>query len=393
MTKAGAQFGTHLLWALGLSCIFSGVLLEAFGRYAIVTGDTAIHSFKAKLGLGVGLNKLIAILTIIGVVVAQWTALSGILGLTSNAVWETIRMFVPELRPQSYWPILAIAALLILIMYLFLLVGKYSFFEKVLIVFVTIMGLAFVISMFIVLPSPGEIAEGFIPRVPNVPGGNLLVAALIGTTMTSPTFVTRPLLMHGKKWTGENIREQRRDAIMAAVLMFVVSGSIIVTATGALHHHALNINKVLDMVTTLKPVAGRFAVVLFMFGVMSAGLSSTFPILMVLPWLVADYQQGELDTKSTRFKILCGVAAIVGLTVPLIGGNPIIAQIATQVFSIFILPVVIGGIIYLINKEAYMGSLKAGKWLNIGLVLAFIFACVTSVTGVRGLLELIQGIY
>ena len=93
----------------------------------------------------------------------------------------------------------------------------------------------------------------------------------------------------------------------------------------------MEITKVLDMVYTLEPVAGKFAVALFLIGTLSAGLSSTFPIMMVAPLLIGDYRAGELDTKSNLFRILSGVACLIALTVPIIGANPIATQIATQV--------------------------------------------------------------
>ena len=43
MAKAGADYGLALTWALALSCIFSGVLMTAYGRFAAVTGETALH--------------------------------------------------------------------------------------------------------------------------------------------------------------------------------------------------------------------------------------------------------------------------------------------------------------------------------------------------------------
>ncbi len=49
MAKAGSEFGMQLLWVLVLSCIFAWVLMEAYGRYAVVTGQTSIYSFKTKL--------------------------------------------------------------------------------------------------------------------------------------------------------------------------------------------------------------------------------------------------------------------------------------------------------------------------------------------------------
>jgi Mn2+/Fe2+ NRAMP family transporter len=389
MSKAGADYGTELVWVLAGACVFSFVLLEAFGRYSVVTGDTTVHAFRTQLGLGPATRRWIAILTITGVTIAQWTALSGILGLTSNALWETLRLFAPALPPDHYWAVLGIAAGLVFTMYGLVTVGKYSVFEKVLISLVALMGAAFLVSMFIVLPPPSEIAAGFVPRIPDTPGTALVIAALVGTTMTAPTFVVRPLLMKGKGWTEKDLRAERRDAITAAALTFVISGAIIVTATGALHDGGLGIHRVLDMASILEPLAGRFAVVLFMLGVMSAGLSSVFPILLVLPWLIADYQAGELDTRSRRFRTLTAVACVVGLGVPLMGGNPILAQIATQVFSIFILPLVIACMTYLVNQERFMGAHRAGPALNIGLAGSFVFACVISFTAVVSLLDLL----
>jgi len=224
--------------------------------------------------------------------------------------------------------VLGIAVFMIVLLYGMLLVGRYSFFEKILIVFVTIMGASFLFSMFIVLPSPAEILKGFVPSIPAVPGGKLMVAAFVGTTMAAPTFVVRPLLMKGKGWGRENTKEQTRDALTSAILMFVISGSIMATATGALFHEGKTINKVLDMVYTLEPLVGKYAVAVFVFGAMSAGLSSVFPILMVAPLLFADYKKGELDTRSRQFKILTAIAGVIGLTVPILGANPVMGTVS-----------------------------------------------------------------
>jgi len=385
MAKAGSQFGMQLLWVLVLSCIFSWILMEAYGRYAVITGQTSIYSFKTKLKGG----KVIAYLVVGGIILAQWNSLSGILGLSANAIYEMVILFFPSLSGDSYWPVLGIAILLILLMYSLLWVGQYSFFEKVLIVFVTIMGISFIISMFVVLPDPAQMVRGLVPSIPEVSGGKLLVAAFVGTTMAAPTFVVRPLLMKGKGWGPEQTGEQSKDALTSAVLMLIINLSIMAAATGALYAEGKTIEKVMDMVYTLEPVAGKFAVALFMTGALSAGLSSVFPILMVAPLLVADYKEGELDTQSLRFKVLTGVACLVGLTVPILGANPIYAQILTQVAAVFVLPLVIACILYLINQQELMGRHKAGFWLNLGLVAALIFACLVSYTGYLALSELI----
>ena len=137
MTKAGSLYGMQLLWVLILSVFFSWVLMEAFGRFAAVTGFTAIFGFRKFLKWG----KYWAILVVAGVVLGQWSCLSGILGLTSSALFEILRLFIPSLSGYEYPAVIAIAAILISLLYSLLLVGKYSFFEKILIVFVTIMGM------------------------------------------------------------------------------------------------------------------------------------------------------------------------------------------------------------------------------------------------------------
>lgn len=380
MAKAGSDFGMQLLWVLLLSVLFSWVLMEAYGRYAVVTGDTAMHSIRKKIRFG---NVLVLII-MVGVVIAQWTCLSGILGLTSNMIYELFRMFFPG-SSDNYWAILGIALFLILILYGMLLVGEYSFFEKILIVFVTIMGLSFVISMFVVLPPVSSVTEGFIPSIPDVPGGKLMVAAFVGTTMAAPTFVVRPLLMKGKGWGKENTRDQSKDALLSAVLMFIISASIMVTATGALFYEGKSITKVLDMVYTLEPLAGKFAVALFVVGTMSAGLSSIFPIMMVAPLLIADYRKGVLETKSVQFRVWTAIAGLIGLTVPILGANPIVAQVATQVSGVFVLPFVIVAVALLVNSKREMGIYKAGFLLNTGLFCAFIFSCFIAFTGIDAL--------
>jgi len=383
MAKAGSEFGTQLIWVLALSVLFSWVMMEAYGRYAVVTGGTAMYSIRRKIKYG----SALALAIIIGCVMAQWTCLSGIIGLTSNAIYELIHIFFPNTSPTSYWAVLGIAIVMTITLYAVLLKGDYSFFEKMLVIFVTIMGISFIISMFIVLPEPGEIARGFIPSIPKVPGGKLMVAAFVGTTMAAPVFVTRPLFIKGKGWGKENTREQTRDAMVSAILMFVVSGSIIVVATGALFHEGKAINKVLDMVYTLEPVAGKFAVAIFIVGTLSAGISSIFPILMVAPLLIADYRKGELDTKSVQFKVITGIAALIGLTVPIMGSNPIIAQIATQVSGVFVLPLAVAAMAILVNRKE-MGRHRAGIALNAGMIAAFLFSCFMFYTGINALIDL-----
>lgn len=381
MIVAGSTYGMQLLWVVLLSCVFSGILMYVYGNYALLSGETALFAFRKHIKWG----KVIAILIIIGISFGQWNSLMGIMGLSSNIIYEIFAIYFPEIAQYKYEVVIAIAVVVTAIFYALLLVGKYSFFEKILVIFVTIMGFSFLISLFIVYPLPSEVISGLIPSIPKVEGGMTLVVAFVGTTMAAATFLSRPLFVKGKGWTIAHLKQQKKDAIIAAILVFTISAAVMAVASGALYHQGKPVTEVLDMVNTLEPVAGRFALTLFFFGTLSAGLSSIFPILLIAPILIADYQSGKLDTNSRQFRIITAFACLFALIVPVFGSNPVEMQIVSQIFNVFVLPLVIVGIMLLINNKGLMKGHKTSIWINLGLLLAFLFSCVISYNGVLAL--------
>lgn len=383
MIVAGSKFGMQLLWVLLLSCLFSGILMFAYGNYALITNETALFGFKKHLKYG----KALALLIIIGITFGQWNSLMGILGISSNIIFEILALNFEGLIGYQYQVVLTIAIVIIVTFYLLMLVGKYTFFEKILIVFVSLMGLSFLLSLFFVQPLPVDVIKGLIPSIPEVPGGKMLVAAFVGTTMASATFLSRPLFIKGKGWTIVNLDQQKRDSITAATLIFVISGTIMAVAAGALFHQGKEVNHVLDMANTLEPVAGKWAVTIFFFGALSAGLSSIFPCLLIAPLLVADYQHGTLDTNSKQFRWITAVACVVALIGPILGANPIEIQILSQVFNVFVLPAVVLGIILLLRKKSVMKDYTTSLGVYMGMYGALFFSLIISYNGILGLMD------
>ncbi|REE16952.1 Mn2+/Fe2+ NRAMP family transporter [Winogradskyella pacifica] len=383
MIVAGSKFNMQLLWVLLISCIFSGILMFAYGNYALLTGETALFGFKKHFKLG----KVLAIAIIIGITFGQWNSLMGILGISSNIIFEILAVNFEGLSAFKYETVLITAIVIIVIFYLLMLVGKYTFFEKILVIFVTLMGMSFVLSLCFVQPLTVDVVKGLLPTIPDVPGGQMLVAAFVGTTMASATFLSRPLFVKGKGWTIKNLGQQKRDSITAAVLIFIISGVIMAVAAGALYYQGKEVTQVLDMANTLEPVAGKWAVTIFFFGALSAGLSSIFPCLLIAPLLIADYQSGELDTNSKQFRIITFIACLVALIGPAFGANPIEIQILSQVFNVFVLPIVILGIILMLSNKKVMKDYKTSLGVYIGLYAALFFSLVISYNGVVALLD------
>ena len=109
MIVAGSEFGMQLLWVLFLSCLFTGVLMYAYGNYALISGKTALYGFKKHLKYG----KYMAILIIIGITFGQWNSLMGILGISSNIIYEILSVNFPGFSAYRYEIVLAIAVIII----------------------------------------------------------------------------------------------------------------------------------------------------------------------------------------------------------------------------------------------------------------------------------------
>ncbi len=378
MASAGSRYGLSMLWALALSCLFSFVLLEAYGRYAVVTGEGALYGYKKHFKF---LGRPVAIITLIGLVMVEILALMGIMGIISDLIHEwSIILF-----DGQGWNHLWIAVGIIILMNILLMLGEYSFFEKILIIFVSIMGLSFILTMFMVLPEPAAMANGLLPTIPKEANAPMVIAALVGTTLTAPTFVVRSVLMKEKKWEIGQLKDQRKDAIVASVLLFVVSGSIMACAAGTLYVMNKPVEEVITMVTLLEPLLGRFALSIFIMGILGAALSSILPIVMLAPLLIGDYKNKKVNYKGPTFRILTITGLLFGLIVPLLGARPVFAMLLSQLFQIFVLPVVVVAIMILLNKKELMGEHKAGPWLNIGLWLTLIFSLIISYQSVLGM--------
>ena len=94
-----------------------------------------------------------------------------------------------------------------------------------------------------------------------------------------------------------------------------------------------------------------------------------------------------METKTPLFRIVCLVAALWGLVVPALGSNPVTVTIAAQISNVFVLPLTVAAILWLVNRKDVMGAHRAGIVMNALLGAALVFSVVVACTGVRALVE------
>ena len=277
MASAGSRYGMSLFWTLVLSCIFTFVMLIAYGHYTAVTGETAMVAYKRHIRFG----KPLAIFTMIGLIIGELSALIGIMAIVTTMVneWTTIVLGIPVST-------VAVAVVIMVGCYILLWDGKYEHFEKFLIILVIIMGASFLGCMFLVVPQPAELLAGLKPSIPDHPDAFLIVAGMTGTTCSAMVFIMRSIVISEKGWKREHLKQEKIDALVSSGMMLLLSASVMACAAGTLYRMGQPVEQAIDMVKTLEPLAGRFAISLFVLGVIGAGISTLFPIVLIAPWLI-----------------------------------------------------------------------------------------------------------
>ncbi len=377
--STGAKYGMMFVWPLALSCLFTYVLIMTFGRYTVITGETALYSYRKHFGNG------LAIFVLLSVVFSEWVAFMGVMAVITEVVKEWSRPLTPS---GEGIPMLYSAIFFGALIYYFFWKGSHRFFEWILTLFVAIMGMSFILTMFMVIDDPMQVIQGLIPQLPQESNAALLIAGMVGTTMGGVLYLVRSILVHEKGWKIEDLKEERRDAIISASMMFVLSAAIMACAAGTLYPLGLEVDNAIDMVKLLEPLAGRFAISIFVAGIISAGLSSLFPHLLLAPWFLADLLDLPRNMKLPYNRAIALFTASLGLVVPLFGGRPVLVMIVSQVLAAVATPLIILLMLLLQNKEEVMGPHRAGRALNLSVGFIFLFTvymAVIGIVGIRGL--------
>lgn len=379
MAKAGAEYGMVLLWTIAASCLCTFFMINIYSRYTLITGETALQAFKKHIHPIMGLYFILALtLGVAGSVM-------GVMGIVADISSEWSKTLIDG----GIAPIWFAAFFSALVFFIFWN-GKTHFFERSLAVIVAIMAACFLLNFFLMMPPPGDIIKGLIPSVPNVtPGADkgpwLVIAGMVGTTVFSGLFIIRTTLVKEAGWTLADAHTQRNDAMLAVVMMFVISAAVMAAAAGTLHIEGLGLSKASQMITLLEPLAGSFATAIFAIGIVAAGVSSQFPNVLMLPWLICDYTETEREMTLPKYRIMVFFISLLGLVVPLFNARPVAIMVMSQAFGAIILPLTVGCIFYLTNRKDLMGEHKNTALTNLILGVIMLFALFMSYLAVKGL--------
>jgi len=381
MAVSGARFGMSLTWALLLSCLFTFIMLIAIGKLTIVTGQTILYNIKQHFG------KIASLIFIVGLMVTVVSSISGVMGIMVEITQEFL-IWISSSTVDS----VIVAAFFLLGMLIIFWTGKHNAILNFMTLLVAMMALNFILSNFLIVQRPEAVIAGLVPSIPDVGEPHLVIAGMVGTTMAAVVLISRSSLIAESKWSIKELKKENKDALVAVAVTFIVSAAIMASAAGTLHVKGIQVENAIEMVHALRPMVGKFAMLVLLLGIISAGLSSIFPNIVLLPWLISDYNNKERNLRSISNRIIAIVVSLSGLLIPVFGGKPIAIMIASQAFSPLMMPLLIIFVIIMMNSKKVMGVYRNTLCVNLLLLLTHIFSIYISTIAMRGYLNYLNNI-
>jgi Mn2+/Fe2+ NRAMP family transporter len=349
---AGARYGYSMLWTLMPIVFLLIICQEMSGRLGIVTGKGLADLIREAYGIRVTLWVMLSLfLTNLGNTMAEFSGWAASLELFNVSKYISV-------------PLGAFFVWILVVKW------RYSVFEKI---FLVVCGVyvTYIISAFLAKPDWGEVLQKTItPSVEFSRDYLIMIVSIIGTSITpwQQFYIQAGVVEKGLK--REDWWAIKVDVIFGSIMMGVVAYFIIVACGATLHPAHISIETAEDAALSLKPLAGKYAYILFAVGLANASLFSGCILPLVTTYYICEAMGWEAGTgKSFReaphFLFLYTTMIILGAAIVLIPGLPLIKVMwFSQIINCLLLPVILLFMLQLINDKELMGSFKNSGWVN-----------------------------
>jgi NRAMP (natural resistance-associated macrophage protein)-like metal ion transporter len=365
----GAKYGYELLWVLALSTAALIVFHELGVRLGIVTGKGLMTLVREQFGRRATALALAALLVAnTGTLCAEFAGVAAgasLLGGLSRYV------SVP----------LAAAGVSLLV-----LRGTFRYVEHVLLTLSAVF-VAYVVSGILAHPDWGETAKGLVvPGLPLNREAVLVAVATVGTTLAPWGLAFIQSYAVDKKLKVQDLRYERVDVIVGAVLTGVIGLFVVVACAATLHPKGVEINDARDAAQALEPLAGATASTLFGLGFLGAALLAAAIVPLSTAYSVSEAfgRKADLDDsfdEARVFYLSYGAVVLLAAAIVLIPGAPLIPILfLSQALNAVLLLVLLPFIRSLGKDRALMGenALGRGDRIATGLALAVVAASVVA---------------
>jgi NRAMP (natural resistance-associated macrophage protein)-like metal ion transporter len=346
----GAKYGYELLWVLALSTAALIVFHELAVRLGIVTGKGLLTLVRERFGTRAAAIVLSAlVIANTGTLCAEFAGVAAGMELLSGM---SRYISVP----------LAAAGVSALV-----LRESFRHVEHFLLALSSVF-VAYIVSGILAHPDWGQAAKGLV--VPSLPFNReaLLVAvATIGTTLAPWGLAFIQSYAVDKKLHVKDLRYERIDVIVGALLTGVIGFFVVIACAATLHVQGVEINDASDAARALEPLAGDTAATLFGLGFLGAALLAAAIVPLSTAYSISETLGRKADIDDSfdearpfylSFGLVVGLAAVLVL----IPGAPLIPILfLSQALNAVLLLVLLPFMRSLAADRELMGSHAMGR--------------------------------
>ncbi len=335
-SQVGAQFGFGMLWTMLFSFPLMCGIQEISGRIGRITGR----------GIAGNLRRYYSKPVLYAVVFLMLVANIINLGADIQSMGAAVNLLVGG-------PVLLYSAIFVVVsvgLETFVSYNKYSGILK----WLCIVLFAYVATVFVVhVPWGAALKATVIPRITLKPAYITSIVAVFGTTISPYLFfwqaqqeVETQKATPGAKPLREDpgaapvqLHRIRVDTYLGMAFSNLVAFFIILTAAATLHAHGVtDIQTSTQAASALRPIAGKFAFLLFAVGIVGTGLlalpvlagSAAYAVGEALGWTVG---LSNSLSKARGFYRIIAASTLIGLALNFVHVNPIKALFWSAVIN------------------------------------------------------------
>jgi len=361
---AGAMFGLSLLWLCPFLLPLMFTIQEMCARIGLVTSN----------GLSANMKKFFP--KSIVLIIVSLLVIANVINIGANiAIMAASAQLISGLNPKL---LAIIITSTVIIMEVFI---PYHFYSRILLT-LTFFLFSYTITAFLTSPNWLYILKHAItPTFKLKKEFVILATGFLGTTISPYLFfwqtsheiedkLEKMDYDHSPYHLKKIIHKMRLDTFIGMLFAQVAIFFIIVTCFSTLHVNGItNITTASDAAIALRPLAGKWASLIFSIGIIGAGFLGIPVIAGSAAYALAEiFEQPESLSYAFKnalfFYSIIIFSSLLGLSINLIGINPINALLYAAVINGIVSVPIIAFILILANKKKLMHHHKNGFLSN-----------------------------
>ena len=342
---AGSAYGYTLLWMVTLSTIMLILLQHNAAHLGIVTGKCLAEATTENVRPWL---RFVILGTAVAAAVS--TALAEILG---GAIALNMLFHLP----------IKLGALLVLVVALFLqFTNSYKKIEKIIIGFVSLIGLSFLFEIAIVNIGWPQAAAGWV--TPAFPTGSMpIIMSVLGAVVMPHNLFLHSEIIQSRQWNLQDeavIQKQLKyefaDTLFSMLIGWAINSAMILMAAATFFENGIVVNDLAQAQEMLRPLLGNAASVVFAVALLFAGLSSSITAGMAGGSIFAGMFAEPYDIHDSHTKTGVLVTMVTAAVIIFFISSPFDGLIYSQMLLSIQLPITIFTQIYLTSSHKVMGK-------------------------------------